>query len=184
MSTPSTEDRDARVPAADDPAGPPARTAGNPADAVVGLLQALTIESQRFAEVFADAHRLHPTDLSALAHISKAMQGGGALTAGELSRVLVLSTSATTALVDRLQRAGHVERVPDPLDRRRVRVQMTPSAQQLARAFFSRLGLRVRDLLLSYPERDLEFLQDVLGKVVGVARSAADEARADAPGPS
>ena len=152
-----------------------------PADALGALvvqLQTFTFEANRFAQVFAGAHSLHTTDLTALAHVSRATATGELITAGELSRVLSLSTSATTAVVDRLQRAGHVERVHDPVDRRRVRVRMTPSAQELAAQFFTPLGERMRHVLAGCGEEDLRRFGEILGRLVEGARAAADAAEA------
>jgi DNA-binding MarR family transcriptional regulator len=44
----------------------------------------------------------------------------GPVTAGRLAELTGLSTGAITGVVDRLERAGFVSRVPDPEDRRRV----------------------------------------------------------------
>jgi DNA-binding MarR family transcriptional regulator len=44
----------------------------------------------------------------------------GPVTAGRLAELTGLSTGAITGVVDRLERAGFVSRVPDPQDRRRV----------------------------------------------------------------
>ncbi|WP_459645231.1 MarR family winged helix-turn-helix transcriptional regulator [Kineococcus sp. NUM-3379] len=153
-------------------------------DLLLVLLQTFSIEAQRFAQVFAGAHSLHPTDLSALAHISRASATGGSVTPGELARALSISTSATTALVDRLQRAGHVERLSDESDRRRVRLRMTPPAQALATSFFTPLADRVREVLSAHDEAELERFAGLLGRVVEATRTAADEAhgRAGEPG--
>ena len=68
---------------------------------------------------------MHPTDLAAMEHVAAA---DGALGPGELAERLGISPSAVTELVDRLERAGHLDRARDPADRRRVRLQPTPSA--------------------------------------------------------
>jgi DNA-binding MarR family transcriptional regulator len=52
-------------------------------------------------------------------------------TMSELSAQLNLPFSSTTRLIDWLVRASFVERVPDPHDRRVVRVHMTNSGEQL-----------------------------------------------------
>src|SRR3978361_2138665 len=44
----------------------------------------------------------------------------GPVTAGRLAELTGLSTGAITGVVDRLERAGFVSRVPDPEERRRV----------------------------------------------------------------
>lgn len=49
------------------------------------------------------------------------------LTPSELNRSLLLSTGAMTHRLDRLERSGHIVRLPDAADRRRVAVRLTPS---------------------------------------------------------
>ncbi len=49
----------------------------------------------------------------------------GPITAGRLAEIAGLSTGAITGVVDRLERAGFVARVPDPDDRRRVVIKGT-----------------------------------------------------------
>ena len=51
----------------------------------------------------------------------------GPMTAGELASRLGLSTSATTRLIDRMERSGNVRRRGDDRDRRRVLVEHTTS---------------------------------------------------------
>lgn len=55
---------------------------------------------------------------------------GAPLTPAVLAERLELSRSATTALLDRLERAGLVERVRDLPDRRQVRLALTPGARE------------------------------------------------------
>jgi DNA-binding MarR family transcriptional regulator len=52
----------------------------------------------------------------------------GSMSAGDLAEASRLSTGAITAVIDRLERAGLAQRVPDPADRRRVLVELTPKA--------------------------------------------------------
>jgi DNA-binding MarR family transcriptional regulator len=51
----------------------------------------------------------------------------GRLTMRDLGRAVVISKSGLTGLVDRMQRAGLVERGDDPGDRRVVHVTLTPA---------------------------------------------------------
>lgn len=63
-----------------------------------------------------------------------ALQFIGALapvTVSGLARALGTRPPATSAMVDRLANAGLVRRLPDPEDRRRVHVTITPAAQPL-----------------------------------------------------
>jgi DNA-binding MarR family transcriptional regulator len=50
------------------------------------------------------------------------------MSAGDLAEASRLTTGAITAVIDRLERAGLARRVPDPTDRRRVLVELTPKA--------------------------------------------------------
>src|SRR5437763_16142420 len=56
----------------------------------------------------------------------------GRMNAGDLAEASRLTTGAITAVIDRLERAGLARRVPDPADRRRVLVEPTPKAYQIA----------------------------------------------------
>jgi DNA-binding MarR family transcriptional regulator len=87
------------------------------------------------------AHRLslRPLDHAALGHV---MSAPAPLGPAELSARLGISTGSGTELVDRLERAGHLERRRDPTDRRRVALHASPSAvasvlQELAPLFAS-----------------------------------------------
>ncbi len=55
---------------------------------------------------------MHPTDLNALLAVMRAERAGAPLTPGRLGQHLGLSSGATTAVIDRLERAGHVQRSP------------------------------------------------------------------------
>jgi DNA-binding MarR family transcriptional regulator len=82
---------------------------------VVRLLQIEVGEVLAFAAAMARRTGLGLSEMSALEHLQHA-QGG--LTPTELGKRLSLSSGAITALVDRLERTGHVERRPNPADRR------------------------------------------------------------------
>ena len=62
----------------------------------------------------------------------------GQQTAGEIATQTGLTSGAVTAMLDRLERAGLVRRLADASDRRRVLVQMTDRAAQLAATSTSR----------------------------------------------
>ncbi|GAA3666396.1 DNA-binding MarR family transcriptional regulator [Lentzea atacamensis] len=101
------------------------------------LLRALVAESNRFLEIFSAAHELHPTDMTALNLI---MTARSPMTPGALAKALNLSASATTSVLDRLERAGHVVRDRDPDDRRRVELRVLSTATALASTFFQPLA--------------------------------------------
>jgi DNA-binding MarR family transcriptional regulator len=102
-------------------------------------------------QAIADRFDLGPSDL-------KASRGGPALTAGRIADATGLSNSAVTALLDRLERQGFIERRRDGADRRRVAVVSTGKhEQELARAF-EPLQHTTRDVLSRYDTAQLELL--------------------------
>lgn len=78
------------------------------------------------------AHRmgLSVTDLGALHQLV----GRPPLGTVELARHLGMSSAAATVLVDRLERAGYVQRRRDEKDRRRVILEVTSETEERSRA--------------------------------------------------
>jgi len=60
----------------------------------------------------------------------------GKVSAGQLANESGLTTGAVTAVIDRLERAGYVERVRDELDRRKVWVACTPELKAIIGQIF------------------------------------------------
>jgi DNA-binding MarR family transcriptional regulator len=73
----------------------------------------------------AGALNLRALDYAAMGHL---MSAPAPLGPAELSMRLGISTGSATELVDRLERAGHLQRRRDSRDRRRVDLQPTESA--------------------------------------------------------
>lgn len=68
-----------------------------------------------------------PVDRAAVPLLRTLAEGGGPLRPGELAARLAVEAPHVTRQVQRLERAGYVERVPDPDDRRCQRVGLTPA---------------------------------------------------------
>ena len=60
----------------------------------------------------------------------------GKVSAGQLSIEAGLTTGAVTAVIDRLESAGYVQRVRDPVDRRKVWVENTAHTNELVDIVF------------------------------------------------
>jgi DNA-binding MarR family transcriptional regulator len=82
----------------------------------------------------------------------------GRMSAGELARQSGLTTGAVTAVIDRLERMGYVRRVADPADRRRVLVELTPSALRTLEELMGPLGDQGFPLVDRYTDEQLELL--------------------------
>lgn len=108
--------------------------------ALESLVRRLTVESQRLAHAFAEQQHLHSTDLEALIHVMDVPVDAQPMTPGRLGEALGLSSGATTAVIDRLESHGHLERERDPIDRRRIYLHYAPGAMELAQGFFGPLS--------------------------------------------
>jgi len=64
------------------------------------------------------AMRLSENDISALRYLLRANERGVSVGPRELGEYLGVQSSSITVLLDRLEKAGHVRRIPSPFDRR------------------------------------------------------------------
>lgn len=60
----------------------------------------------------------------------------GRVSAGQLANEAGLTTGAVTAVIDRLEASGYVQRVRDPLDRRKIWVECTAHTNELVEIIF------------------------------------------------
>lgn len=106
---------------------------------LVHLLRQVAVGLHLFGAEFAAANGLHPTDVRALIHLVDADRAGAPATPGWLGEQLAINSASVTALIDRLERLGHVRRVRDTADRRRVRLVLQAQAVELGWSFFGPL---------------------------------------------
>jgi DNA-binding MarR family transcriptional regulator len=138
------------------------------------LVRRLTVESQRLAHAFAERHGLHATDLEALIHVMDAEGRGAPLTPGDLSAVLRITSGATTAVVDRLERHQLVRRDRDDADRRKVHLRFADHGQAIAMEFFGGLQQLNTALMAQFTDDDLETVRRFMtqmGDMISTHRS-------------
>ena len=80
-------------------------------------------------------------------------QPGRSLRVKELADAVVLSPTAMSRFVDRVEAAGYVRREPDPADRRALQVTLTDEGVELLRQDVARLRPRHRAALRRPPRR-------------------------------
>ncbi|WP_199433502.1 MarR family winged helix-turn-helix transcriptional regulator [Qaidamihabitans albus] len=128
------------------------------------------------AQVTADAAGLRLTDL----YVLNVLELYGQVTAGEVAQRTRLTTGAVTKLVDRLVRAGMVERVADPADRRRVRLRIVDRAAAAAlggesASLFAPVAKRMDDLITSFPAEQREVLFEFFTRAIVELQQATQE---------
>ncbi|MEU5257820.1 MarR family transcriptional regulator [Amycolatopsis sp. NPDC021455] len=84
----------------------------------------------------------------------------------ELSKTLMLSRAGMTSRLDRLEKAGFVERALDPNDRRSFRVRLTDQGFEIVDAAMTEHTANVSELLSGLSGQELGLLDDVLRKLL------------------
>ncbi|NJC23486.1 DNA-binding MarR family transcriptional regulator [Arthrobacter pigmenti] len=148
---------------------------------LMALLQQFTVETDRYVDTVSARDALHRTDLNALGIMMGAARSGVTVTPGMLRHALNLSSPATTALVDRLDRAGHVRRARSSVDRRQVHLEMTEKALATGSALFSPLARSVERSLENFPQDELELLAAMMRRVTEATVQARQQASGQRP---
>ncbi|GII58705.1 transcriptional regulator [Planotetraspora thailandica] len=144
----------------------------DPGMRLVHLLRTLTVEFDLVGADFAATHLLHPTDLRALIHLLDAARAGISATPGWLGEQMGLQSASTTGLVDRLEKAGHIRRVRDTQDRRRVLLVVGDQAVALGWAFFGPLITELVTAMRSFSEEELATVHRFLATMTEVVLAA------------
>jgi DNA-binding MarR family transcriptional regulator len=139
------------------------------------LLRRLTVELDAVGQRFAQLHGLNRTDVRALVAIMDAARRGEALTAGGLGAAVELRSASVTALVDRLEKVGHIRRTRDAGDRRRVVLDMSDEAMAAGAEHFGGLARDLTAAMEGYSDDELavvrRFLLDMTDVTMRHSRS-------------
>jgi DNA-binding MarR family transcriptional regulator len=120
----------------------------------------LSTQTVFFHEAIARKLGLNATDTQCLDLISRA--GKNRVTAGDLGKATGLTTGAVTGILDRLEKAGMVERERDASDRRKVFVRPVAEAMRRVGPLYDKLGTATMKLASSYQTQELELINDFL----------------------
>jgi DNA-binding MarR family transcriptional regulator len=90
----------------------------------------------------------------------------GPVTAGAIAQHTGLTTGAVTGLVDRLEKAGYVQRAADPSDRRRVTISMRPNTRrdEVMAAVFGPLRQDMAEITGRYDAKEASAIADFLSR--------------------
>ena len=132
-------------------------------EAVEGRIREVTRLTLVFSERMASQLGVSTTDLECLNLLA-----AGDVTAGTLATKTGLTTGAITGAIDRLERAGLVERRKDKTDRRKVIVAET-SGTWRAHPSSARMRKSVAGVLARFDDEQLAFLERALGELCEAA---------------
>jgi len=134
------------------------------------------ISTVLFRHAVAERLGINVTDMECLALVLFK----GLATPSELSRFAGLTSGATTAMLDRLERARLIERQPNPQDRRGTLIVLTNERTRELSGLFAPARKAVDELNASYGEAELELISGYLGRLAAIW----DEERRKLPAPN
>jgi len=120
------------------------------------------ISTVLFRHAVAEILGVNVTDMECLALIFFK----GLATPSELARYTGLTSGATTAMLDRLEKAHLIERRPNPQDRRGTLIVLTNERTEEVGAMFASGREAIDGLTSSYSESELETIADYFRRLV------------------
>jgi DNA-binding MarR family transcriptional regulator len=136
------------------------------------LLNRRDLASARHRAAMSRRLGLADSELLAVAHLAQR----GRLTPSELGQLLDLSSGGVTALVQRLELAGHVERRRHPSDRRSVQLELSSALVERAGAAFHPLVDALDELTAELSENEQAVVRRFLARAVLVTEEHATRA--------
>lgn len=135
---------------------------------LVLALHHLDVEHRRIRARFAQSLGLSGSEFNAIAFLSEF----GQRTPKELAQNLGMTTGSATAMIDRLEEAGLLNRRPHPHDRRSLLLHLTPAGEQAMDRIYTRYVETITDAARSTPDPSCSQSAEFLGKITLALRSA------------
>ena len=99
---------------------------------LMGALGELRDAEQRLSLASRRYMQLNETDMRALHYLIVCANRDAIATPGGIAQHLGISTAATTKLLDRLEKSGHIHRAPHPTDRRALAITISAETRHAA----------------------------------------------------
>jgi DNA-binding MarR family transcriptional regulator len=142
-------------------------------ESILRALRRVNLQGSFLGQTVAVRFGLSESDIETLEELIEM----GATTAGRLSEITGLTSGAVTRVIDRLEQAGYVRRVPDAADRRRVVVEVIPEKIAAIRSTLDRVSRAGADQMARYTDAQLALIADFLTKMEEVTRTEAETLR-------
>lgn len=145
--------------------------------ALITALQNFTIASDHYAQLVGGNNKMMQRDMYALRAIMQGSLAGESLSPTDLAKAVNLSMPATTALIDRLVKSGHVTRRASETDRRRIVLEATPKAAEDGRRMFMPLAMSLMTVIDRYSPEQIALLTDFTNEAVDAVHRSAEASK-------
>jgi DNA-binding MarR family transcriptional regulator len=127
-----------------------------------------------FDQAMADHIGLNRTD----ARCADLIDQAGGMTAGELAKAAGLTTGAVTAVIDRLEKAGIAQRIADPTDRRRVRIEATPKLWEVSEPLLGPMLAESQPIVGDLTDSEITRFTEFMNRVIELQTRHTERVRA------
>lgn len=138
-----------------------------PRDGDIGAIGVAIMRWQDLTQAFDEAvgrlEGLNGAELRCLSLLTM-----GARSAGEIAAAVGLTPAAITALIDRLEKRGLVERTRSRTDRRKVLVAATPDASAIASQYYGPIGKDGALVLCDFSDAELATIRRFLEATIAL----------------
>jgi DNA-binding MarR family transcriptional regulator len=84
----------------------------------------------------------------------------------ELSNKTGLAKTTLTSMLDRLEQAGHIQRVFDPHDRRKINIRLTDAAKSL-KGRYEEVSMRMNEIFYQgFTDQEITAFEEQLGRIL------------------
>jgi len=135
-------------------------------------MRKVIVETVLLFDMLAERIGINATDMQCL----NILDYEGPVPAGRLAELTGLTTGAITAAIDRLERAGYVQRVRDPHDRRRVVIQPVPQEGQ---EVFEAIDQAWTEMCSRFSDQDLTVILSFMNTLYQLNRGTVAHVRKD-----
>jgi len=115
------------------------------------------------------------TDYELFFRVSSVLSRGNSLTMGELSNALAVPLSTATRIIDLLVDRGYVHRLPDPDDRRVVRIALTEEGNELHGIISTYIRQRIEHIMTGLTDVERTTLFALIFKIASILRINGEE---------
>lgn len=129
-----------------------------------------SLRTREYIAAVSHVTQLHDADVHAVGVLHAAEHRGEVTTAGGLARELALSAAAVTALVHRMERAGHIVRERSSSDGRSVTLHTTDSARSMSHDMFDPMVEVYGEVSADYDDAELALIAEVLERLADATR--------------
>lgn len=117
------------------------------------------------------AMRMNENDISALRYLLRASERGQTVGPRELADYLGIQSSSITVLLDRLEKAGHIQRSPSPFDRRALIIVPIVPTDEVQRAILGDVREELVEIASDLSPEDAETVVEFIDRL----RDAVDQ---------